>query len=160
LNPFPIDDELRDGSFAHVPDHLFCGPWGGLDIDLAIGDLVFIEESFGLAAVAAPCSGINQHMHPPIIPWGRGREQQVASSAVVSHSSQSTVVRLEWGTQTSSVTLRSPLAEEFAQQFSAFFRQFAAGYRHLMVEPGVIQDLENRSDRARLGIGRGIDETA
>src|SRR5271168_3720490 len=66
LNPFAIDDELRDGSFAHVPDNLFCGPWGGLDIDLAIGDLVFIEESFGLATVAAPCSGINQYMHPPI----------------------------------------------------------------------------------------------
>src|ERR1700677_615191 len=68
LNPFTIDYELRDGSLADVPDQLFCGPGGGLDIDLAIGDLVFVEKSFGLAAVAAPCSGINQHMHPLIIP--------------------------------------------------------------------------------------------
>jgi hypothetical protein len=69
LNPFAIDYELRDGSLAHVPDQLFCGPGGGLDIDLAIGDLVLVEKSFGLAAVAAPCSGINQHMHSFIIPW-------------------------------------------------------------------------------------------
>jgi hypothetical protein len=59
LNPLTIDYELRDGSLADVLDNLFCGPGGGLDIDLAIGDLVFVEETFGLAAVAAPCSGIN-----------------------------------------------------------------------------------------------------
>jgi hypothetical protein len=98
LNPFAIDYELRDGSFAHVPDNLFCGPWGGLDIDLAVGDLVFIKESFSLATIAAPRGGIDQDMHPPIIPWGRGGEQRVqsfarpmtkgASSAAVSHSSQ------------------------------------------------------------------------
>jgi hypothetical protein len=69
LNPFAIDYELRDGSLADVPDHFLCGPGGGLDIDLAIGDLVFVEKSFGLAAVTAPCSGIDQHMHPLIIPW-------------------------------------------------------------------------------------------
>src|ERR1700678_3834008 len=68
LNPFAVDYELRDGSLANVFDKLFCGPGGGLDIDLAIGDLVLVEKSFGLAAVAAPCSGINQHMHPLIIP--------------------------------------------------------------------------------------------
>jgi len=75
LNPFAINYELRDGSLAHVPDKLFCGPRSGLDIDLAIGDLVFVEESLSLAAIAAPCSGINQYMHPSIIPWGT--EQQV-----------------------------------------------------------------------------------
>jgi hypothetical protein len=68
LDPFAIDYELRDGPLAHVPDKLFCGPGGGFDIDLGIGDLVLVEESFGLAAVAAPGSGINQHMHLLIIP--------------------------------------------------------------------------------------------
>src|SRR5271163_153686 len=68
LNPFAIDYELRDGTLAHVPDKLFCGPGGGLDIDLGIRDPVFVEESLSLAAIAAPCSGINQHMHSLIIP--------------------------------------------------------------------------------------------
>ncbi len=56
--------------------------------------------------------------------------------------------------------LRSPLAEEFAQQFSAFFCQLAARYQHLVVKLGVVQDLENRTGRARLWIGGGIDEPA
>jgi hypothetical protein len=73
LNPFAIDYELRDGTLAHVPDELFCGPGAGLDIDLGIGDLVFVEETLSLAAIAAPCSGINQHMHCSIIPWGKER---------------------------------------------------------------------------------------
>jgi hypothetical protein len=54
LNPFAIDYELRDGTLAHVPDQLFCGSGSGFDIDLAIRDLVLVEESFGLAAIAAP----------------------------------------------------------------------------------------------------------
>jgi hypothetical protein len=54
LNPFAIDYELRDGSFAHVLDDLFRGSRGGLDIDLGVRDLVFIEESFSLTTVAAP----------------------------------------------------------------------------------------------------------
>ena len=54
LNPFAIDHELRDGSFAYVLDDLFRGSWGGLDIDLGVRDLVFIEESFSLTTVAAP----------------------------------------------------------------------------------------------------------
>jgi hypothetical protein len=49
------------------------------------------------------------------------------------------------------VTLRSTLAEELAQQLSAFFRQLSAGYQHLMVEPGVIQDLQNRPTAPALG---------
>ncbi len=54
LNPFAIDAELRDGPIADVLDNFIRRPWGGLDIDLAIGDLVFVEKSLGLAAVAAP----------------------------------------------------------------------------------------------------------
>jgi hypothetical protein len=76
LNPFAIDDELRDGTLAHVLDQLFCGSRSGLDIDLGIGDLVFVEESFGFAAIAAPCSGIDQHMHFLIIPWGKERGER------------------------------------------------------------------------------------
>jgi hypothetical protein len=39
---------------------------------------VFVEESFGLTAIAAPCRGINQYMHPPIIPW-KGKKPAVLS---------------------------------------------------------------------------------
>jgi hypothetical protein len=59
-----------------------------------------------------------------------------------------------------SVTLRPTLAEEFAQQFSALLRQPSAGYGHLMVQPGVIQDLENRTHRTCLRVVGGIDKTA
>ncbi len=43
----------------------------------------------------------------------------------------------------SSVTLRSTLAEELAQQFSALFCQLAACHQHLVVEARVIQDLKH-----------------
>jgi hypothetical protein len=85
LNPFAIDYELRDGSLADVADQLFRGPRGGLDIDLAIRDLVFVEKSFGLAAVPAPCRGINQYMHPFIIPLGEADRRSLHSAALRSH---------------------------------------------------------------------------
>ena len=54
-------------------------------------------------------------------------------------------------------TLRSSLAEKGAQQLAAFLRELSAGHYHLMVEPGVIQHLQDRADCAGLGIGSGID---
>jgi hypothetical protein len=67
LNPFAVNDELGDGPLAHLPDNFFGGARTGLDIDLGIGDQVLFEETFGFAAIAAPRSGIDQHMHPSII---------------------------------------------------------------------------------------------
>ncbi len=67
LNPFAIEDELGNGPFSHLPDHFLRSPGAGLDIDLGIGDLMLFKEAFGFAAIAAPRSGINQHMHPSII---------------------------------------------------------------------------------------------
>jgi len=81
LNPFAIDYELRDGTLAHVPDKLFRGPGAGLDVDLGIGDLVFVEESLSLATIAAPRGGIDQDMHPAIIPC-RGKETAGPSTAL------------------------------------------------------------------------------
>ena len=54
LNPFAVQDELRDGTFAGVGDDLIGGAGSALDIDLSKGDGVAGEKTFGLAAVAAP----------------------------------------------------------------------------------------------------------
>jgi hypothetical protein len=67
LNPFAIEDELRTGPLAHLPDHFLRGSGAGLDIDFGISDLVLFKEAFGFAAIAAPRRGIDQHMHPYII---------------------------------------------------------------------------------------------
>jgi len=67
LNPFTVQDELRDSPFAHMADDFLCRPGVGLDINFGIGDLVLFKEPFSFAAIAAPRSGIDQNMHPPII---------------------------------------------------------------------------------------------
>jgi hypothetical protein len=64
LDPFAIEDELRDGPFAHLADNFLCGAGAGFDINFGIGNLVLFEEAFGFAAIAAPRSGIDQNMHP------------------------------------------------------------------------------------------------
>ena len=58
LDPFAIQDELRDSSLAHVTDKLVRGAGSVLDVDLGIGDLVSFEEFLGFAAIAAPRSRI------------------------------------------------------------------------------------------------------
>jgi hypothetical protein len=67
LDPLPIEDELRDGPFAHMPDDFLCRPRVGLDINFGISNLVLLKEPFGFAAIAAPRSGIHQNLHPYII---------------------------------------------------------------------------------------------
>ena len=67
LDPFSVEDELRDSPFAHMPDNFLCRPGAGFDIDLGIGDLVLFKETFSFAAIAAPRSGIDQNLHPSII---------------------------------------------------------------------------------------------
>jgi hypothetical protein len=68
LDPFAVDYELRDRSLANVPDQLIRSVGSGFNIDLGIRNLVLLEEFFGFAAITAPWSGIDQHMHPFIIP--------------------------------------------------------------------------------------------
>ena len=68
LDPFAIDDELRDGPFANMLDDFLCRPWAGFYINFCIGNLVLFKEPFSFAAIAAPRSGIHQNMHPFIIP--------------------------------------------------------------------------------------------
>ena len=74
LDPFAIDYKLRNRSLAYVLDDLIRGARLDFDIDFGIGNLVFLEESFGFAAITAPWSGVDQHMHLSIIPGNsRGR---------------------------------------------------------------------------------------
>jgi len=54
LNPFAVEDELRDGALADLGDDLVGGAGGALDVDLGEGDGVAGEKTLGLAAVAAP----------------------------------------------------------------------------------------------------------
>jgi hypothetical protein len=68
LDPFAIQDELRDGSLAHMTDKLVRSAGSVLDVDLGISDLVFFEEFLGFAAIAAPHSRIKQKRHLTIIP--------------------------------------------------------------------------------------------
>jgi hypothetical protein len=73
LDPFTVENELRDGPFAHMADDFLCRPGVGLDINFGIGNLVLFKEPFSFAAIAAPRSGIDQNMHPSIIPTAKTR---------------------------------------------------------------------------------------
>jgi len=67
LNPFAIEDELRDGALAGLGDHFIRGAGGSFDIDLGVRDVVLGEETLRLAAVAAPVSGIHEKLHRDIV---------------------------------------------------------------------------------------------
>lgn len=68
LHPFAVDHELRNRALADVPDKLLGGARRRLDINFGIGDLMLLEESFGLAAIPAPRCGVELHIHPSMIP--------------------------------------------------------------------------------------------
>ena len=57
-------------------------------------------------------------------------------------------------------TSRSSLAKKGAQQLCAFLCQLSAGYYHLMIQPRVIQYLQNRADGPRLGVCGCVDQAA
>ena len=67
LDPFAVDDELRDSALSNLPDQLFRRTRRGRNVDLFIGDVVLVEEAFGFAAVWAPEGGINNKLHNPIL---------------------------------------------------------------------------------------------
>src|SRR5437870_3191056 len=63
LDPFSIDDKLRDGAPAGVLYHLFGRGGIVFDVNLFVGDLVLVQEALGFAAVRAPGSRINGQFH-------------------------------------------------------------------------------------------------
>jgi hypothetical protein len=54
LNPFSVENELRDGALAGIGDDLGGGTGRSFYIDLFEGDGVQVEKALGLAAIAAP----------------------------------------------------------------------------------------------------------
>jgi len=67
LNPFAIENELRDGALAGVGDDRIGGTGRGFDVDFGVGDVVLGEEALGFAAIAAPVCGINKKLHRDIV---------------------------------------------------------------------------------------------
>jgi hypothetical protein len=67
LEPFAIDDQLRDGTLAHMAEDFGGGGGVKIDVDLGVFDSVGFEELLGSPAIAAPGSGVNLHLHSPIL---------------------------------------------------------------------------------------------
>ena len=72
LDPFAVEDELRDGTFADVGEDLFGGAGSGLNVDLSVGDGVLCEEALGSAAVAAPGGRVEDQIHSSILADSEG----------------------------------------------------------------------------------------
>ena len=54
LDPFSIEDELRDGPLTNMPDDFLGSARSVLNVDFGVGNLVPFKEPFGFAAIAAP----------------------------------------------------------------------------------------------------------
>lgn len=67
LDPFAVEDELRDRAFAYIGENFIGCAGSGFDVDLVEWDVVLCEEAFGGTAVAAPCRGVNSQFHASIL---------------------------------------------------------------------------------------------
>ena len=67
LDPFAVEDELRDGALADVGEDLLGGAGSDLDVDLGVRDGVLCEETLGSAAVAAPGGRVEDQFHSSIL---------------------------------------------------------------------------------------------
>lgn len=67
LNPFAVEDKLRDSAFADVPKNLIGSAWNLLDVDLGVGNRMFVQKTFSLAAITAPYSGVDLQIHNLIL---------------------------------------------------------------------------------------------
>jgi len=77
LYPLAIDDELRNCTSAHVLDQLVGCARRALDIDFMEGNIVLLEEIFGLTAVATPERSVDGQIHLFIL---ASRSLQMAST--------------------------------------------------------------------------------
>ncbi len=59
LDPFAVDDKLRDGTLAGAGNHFVSRSGRVFDIDLGEGDIVLLQEALGDTAVRAPKCGID-----------------------------------------------------------------------------------------------------
>jgi hypothetical protein len=72
LEPFAVDDQLRDGALADVANDFIGGGGVGVDVDFGVLDTVGVEKLFGCAAISAPVGCINLDLHPVIVLRGQG----------------------------------------------------------------------------------------
>jgi hypothetical protein len=63
LNPLAINNELGDGAFSRVPNHLFSCSGGDFDVDFFVRNIVLLEEAPGHAAVRAPEGRVQDEFH-------------------------------------------------------------------------------------------------
>jgi hypothetical protein len=54
LDPFAVDNELRDGTLAYVRLDRVGRTGRAFDVDFGVWDVVGVEEALGFSAVAAP----------------------------------------------------------------------------------------------------------
>src|SRR5271170_552934 len=73
LHPSAIDHELGNRALAYISKDIFSSAWSRFDIDLGVGNVVFVEEALGLAAVAAPRRCVEQNGHGQHHTWLRLR---------------------------------------------------------------------------------------
>jgi hypothetical protein len=67
LDPFAVENELRDGTLAYVGENFVGGARGVLDVDLFEGYVVPGEEALRFAAVAAPGGRVYGEFHASIL---------------------------------------------------------------------------------------------
>src|SRR5947209_20588867 len=70
LEPFAVDDKLRDGALAGAADDFLGGAGSGFDVDLLVGDLMLVEETLGDAAVGAPEGRVEGDLHAWVLMLG------------------------------------------------------------------------------------------
>src|ERR1700744_5221832 len=67
LNPFAVQNELRNGTFAGVGDYFLGSARLAFDIDFFVGDGVLGQKTLRFTAIAAPVGGVDEKFHRTIV---------------------------------------------------------------------------------------------
>jgi hypothetical protein len=91
LNPFAVEDKLRDSALAYVGENEINGSRGGFNIDFFVGDAMGFEEALCFAAISAPEGGVDGKIHRFIILsgqfWVELKEIDMISYEAIVHGS-------------------------------------------------------------------------
>src|SRR5205085_5046481 len=82
LYPAAIDDELRDGAFAGIANHVFSGAGNFLNVDFSKRNVMPREPTLGFATVAAPRRRINHQVHKSLDSRKPAMAQQGGSRSI------------------------------------------------------------------------------
>ncbi len=67
LEPLAIDHQLRNGALAHTAHYLRGRGGICVDIDFGVRNAMSVKKLLGGAAITAPGSGVNLHVHRGMI---------------------------------------------------------------------------------------------